>query len=137
MTRTILISLVALAAASSAAAADLTVTFDVAEPKGAVMVALFNSEAAYDGDKQTAANMAPVAGNQASVTFKDLPPGRYAVKSFHDVNGDGKMGTNPLGMPTEPFGFSNNAPVRMGPPAWADAAFDVGAAGAAQTISLK
>ena len=137
MTRTFLISLAALAAATSAAAADLTVTFDVAEPRGQVMVALYGSEAAYDGDKSTAVSMVPAAGQPVSVTFKDLAPGRYAVKSFHDVNGDGKMGTNPLGMPTEPFGFSNNAPVRMGPPAWADAAFDVDAAGAQQTISLK
>ena len=41
------------------------------------------------------------------------------------VNGDGKLGFNPLGMPNEPFGFSNNAPVRMSAPAWSETAFEV------------
>jgi uncharacterized protein (DUF2141 family) len=41
------------------------------------------------------------------------------------VDGDGRMGTNPFGMPTEPYAASNNARGEMGPPAWSDAAFEV------------
>ena len=78
---------------------------------------------------------APVSGETAS-HFKDLAPGRYAIKAFHDVNGDGKMATNPFGMPTEPFAFSNNAHGNMGPAKWADAAFEVKAGANTQTIDI-
>ena len=44
---------------------------------------------------------------------------------------------NPFGMPTEAFAFSNNAPASMGPATWADAAFEVTAEGAEQTLTIR
>jgi uncharacterized protein (DUF2141 family) len=126
------------AAGTSAAAADLAVTFDIEEPRGQLMVALYATEADYDLNRPQVAEVASAsAKGPLTVTFKNLAPGRYAVKSFHDVNGDGKMSQNPFGRPTEPFGFSNNAPVRMGAPSWAEAAFEVGPDGAQQRISFQ
>lgn len=66
-----------------------------------------------------------------------LKPGRYAVKSFHYIDGDGKMGTNPFGMPIEPFAFSNNAVGNMGPAKWADASFEVKAGANSHRIEIK
>jgi uncharacterized protein (DUF2141 family) len=43
----------------------------------------------------------------ASVTFKQLEPGAYAVVVFHDENENGKIDHNFIGFPTEPLGFSN------------------------------
>ena len=40
--------------------------------------------------------------------------GVYGIAVRHDVNGNGKMDTNPFGMPTEPFAFSNSAKGNMG-----------------------
>jgi uncharacterized protein (DUF2141 family) len=128
----------ALAFAGSTQAADLTVTFQNLKAKsGAVMLSLVSSEDAY-ADKAPPAGqaMAPVTGETAVASFKDLAPGRYAIKAFHDVNGDGKMATNPFGMPTEPFAFSNNAHGNMGPAKWADAAFEVKAGANTQTIDI-
>jgi len=67
--------------------------------------------------------------------FEDLPAGDYAMKAFHDVDGDGRMATNPFGMPTEPFAFSNNAVGNMGPAGWDRAHFSA-AGSVAQTINL-
>jgi len=36
----------------------------------------------------------------------DLPFGKYALALFHDVNGNGLMDQNFLGIPTEPYAFS-------------------------------
>ncbi|WP_371514874.1 DUF2141 domain-containing protein [Brevundimonas denitrificans] len=58
------------------------------------------------------------------------------MRAFHDVNGDGEMNTNPFGMPTEPFGFSNNAVGNMGPASWARAHFAVSGE-TRQTITLR
>jgi len=50
----------------------------------------------------------PVSAATMQVSFPDLAPGRYAVTVEHDENGDGKMGRNFIGMPTEGVGASNN-----------------------------
>ena len=117
----------------------LTVTFQGLKTRtGSVMLSLACSEAAY-GDKAPATGQAmiPVSGDAAVVTtFKGLAPGRCAIKAFHDVNGDGKMGANPFGIPTEPFAFSNNAHGAMGPATWADASFEVKAGDNAQTLDI-
>ncbi|MEE2850635.1 MAG: DUF2141 domain-containing protein [Pseudomonadota bacterium] len=130
----------ALAAALTAApafAADLTVAFPSAAPQGQIMVAVFNSEANYGGEGQPAqVAMLDAAAGQTSVTFDGLPDGDYAVRAFHDLNGDGKMNTNPFGMPVEPFAFSNNAVGNMGPASWDRAKFTVAGA-TTQSIDLK
>lgn len=124
--------------AAQAGSAALTVTFtELQAARGQVMVAVFDSEAAYGGGAPIRQEMAAVAGSSATVRFEGLQPGRYSIKTFHDVNSDGRMNTNPFGIPTEPFAFSNNARGNMGPARWADAAFDVAATGAVQTITLR
>ena len=66
-----------------------------------------------------------------------LAPGRYAIAAFQDLNGDGRLGTNPVGVPTEPFGFSNDARVRFGPPSFEAAAVTIGASPQTQRIVLR
>jgi uncharacterized protein (DUF2141 family) len=122
------------ASAEPATKLSLTVT-GIKDAKGALMIAVFD-EAGYGKDKSVAAAAVPVTALTASTVF-DLPPGKYGIKLFHDVDGDGKMATNPFGMPIEPFGFSNNAPAQFGPATWMDAAFDVPAAGATHAITLN
>lgn len=55
-----------------------------------------------------------------------VPPGTYAAQAFHDEDGDGKIGRNTLGLPTEGLGFSNDAAMRFGPPRFDEAAFQLG-----------
>jgi uncharacterized protein (DUF2141 family) len=119
-------------------AAALTVTFTGIETQqGAVMGAVFDSEDAYNG-KGAPVRQIMVKADKAEVAAElaGLAPGRYAIKLFHDIDGDMKMGTNPFGMPTEPFAFSNNAKGNMGPAKWADAAFEVKAGANVQSITI-
>ena len=134
----LLIPLTAAGVARAAEPGAIDLTFQVGERKGAVMVALYDSEAAYGGaGKPTQVAKVPVAAGPVTAHFQGLAPGRYAAKAFHDLDGDGEMDTNPMGMPTEPFAFSNNAPARGGPAPWSAAAFEVGPQGAAQTLVIK
>jgi uncharacterized protein (DUF2141 family) len=128
-------NLPALAAGVSAvpaetAVAKLTIEFsNIAEPKGQLMIAIFDSQDAYDGrGKPVKSMIVPVDAASESVEVEGLAAGRYAFKLVHDVDGDGKMATNPFGMPTEPFAFSNNARGNMGPAKWDAASFDVAGA---------
>lgn len=47
-----------------------------------------------------------IIGNTSSVTFKDLPQGKYAVNILHDENENGKVDTGFV-LPKEGIGFSN------------------------------
>lgn len=111
----------------------LTVT-DIADHKGAISFGVFD-QAGYDTDTAVNGGLIPVSGDTASMTL-ELPPGKYGIKLFHDVDGDGKMGMNPFGMPTEPYAFSNSAPAQFGPAKWDAAAFDVAAPATTHTIKL-
>lgn len=124
-------------AASQAARAGSSVvlTFQTGARTGSVMVALYDSEAAYTGGPAVA-RMAVSAAGPVVARFQNLPAGNYAVKAFHDVNGDGRLNTNPFGMPTEPYAFSNNAVGNMGPARWAAARFPVSGR-TAQTIVIR
>ncbi len=116
--------------------AKLTVTVtNIAAPKGALMIGVYD-KAGYATDKQVAGGAVPVTSDTATTTF-DLPPGQYGIKMFHDVDGNGKMDTNPFGMPTEPFAFSNSAPAQFGPAKWDAAAFTVEAPATTHTIKLN
>jgi uncharacterized protein (DUF2141 family) len=136
----------AMAGASFSAAAvaqdetsSLTVNFTgIEEQKGAVMAALFDSEAAYNGKGAPLRPVMIVADNTAvTVTFDGLAPGTYAMKVFHDIDGDKEMSTNPFGMPIEPFAFSNNARGNLGPAKWADAKFEVTPGANVHSIVIK
>ncbi len=123
---------------SASASVDLTLGYtNIAAPQGAILVALFDSQAAYDGGAPVRSVMIPASGTSAETVIAGLPAGRYAIKSFHDIDGDGKMATNPFGMPTEPFAFSNSARGNMGPAGWDAASFEVSAAAPAHTISFR
>ena len=140
---TLLLAAAPLAAHAEAPAAPnggatLTVTFQgLKASSGRVLAALFDSEAAWTGKGAGRGLVAEIRADRAVTAVPGLKPGRYAVRAFHDIDGDGKLGTNPFGMPTEPFAFSNNAQGQMGPAKWADAAFEVGPDGAVQTITLN
>ncbi|MFC0206298.1 DUF2141 domain-containing protein [Novosphingobium soli] len=68
--------------------------------------------------------------------FGRVPAGRYAISLIHDENGNGKLDTSVM-IPREGYGFSNDAPARMGPPRFAHAAFDVGAADVRLAIRMR
>jgi uncharacterized protein (DUF2141 family) len=45
-------------------------------------------------------------------------PGTYAVAVYHDADGNHDFNRSALGMPTEGFGFSNDAATRFGVPSF-------------------
>lgn len=118
--------LLAMAAVSGPAlAADLAVTIDnVASSTGSVRVALYQGAERFL--KQPAQRESVVAApGKVTITFRDLPPGRYAATAFHDLNDNKKLETDQFGRPQEPTGFSRDAKATNGPPVFDDAAFSV------------
>ena len=77
------------------------------------------------------------AGGNVVLTFRNVTPGRYAIALLHDENGNGKADRAAMMIPTEGFGFSRDAKVRMGPPRFRDAAFDVADRAERLTIRMR
>ena len=71
------------------------------------------------------AGAAPAIPGETVVRIAGVAPGQYAAQVFHDRNDDGKVEQNILGVPTEPIGFSNDAPIHLTGPRFRDAAFAV------------
>jgi uncharacterized protein (DUF2141 family) len=91
---------------------------------GEVRCGLFNSAATFPKDGQEFMGVAaPIANQQATCTFNNVPPGTYAVALFQAAPGQTKMNKGMFGQPLDPYGFSRNAQINMGPPAFGDAAY--------------
>lgn len=94
--------------------------------EGHMLIALSNSRADYEGgqgDTVFRGGMAHIADGQSSFVFENIPFGEYAIRMFHDEDNDQELNTNFLGIPTEDYGFSNNASGTFGPPDYDDAKF--------------
>jgi uncharacterized protein (DUF2141 family) len=78
-----------------------------------------------------------VRHTQARCDFEDIPPGTYALAIIHDENSNGKLDTNWLGIPTEGYGFSNDAKGSLGPPSFAAASFAYDGRNLELTIRLQ
>lgn len=61
----------------------------------------------------------------------------YAIAVYHDKNANQSFDKNPLGLPAEPFGLSNNPKMRLAPPKIEEALFGVAADGAIVEIDLN
>ena len=126
--------------AAPAAAGTVTITVtDVRNSKGVVRACMTTVERVFPRCARDPASHRTVvrAGSTVTIRFDNVEPGEYAIAILHDENEDGKA-NRALGMaPTEGYGFSRDAPVRMGPPGFDDASFDVGAEPVQQTIRMR
>lgn len=133
-----LTSLGAMQAANALPASKLTVTLNgLRSQRGRVCLSLFaNSQGFPDRNgKAVQARCVDVSSTPVVVTFNNLQLGTYAIATFHDENGDGKLNRNGLGIPTEGFGFSRNPQIVAGPPRFGESAVLV--AGAETDIQIR
>ena len=91
--------------------------------KGVAQIGLFNTETSFL-EKVYKGKEVKIKDKKAVAIFTDIPDGTYAISAFHDKNKDKKLNTF-LGIPTENYAASNNAPSKFGPPKWKDAKFEV------------
>lgn len=103
-------------------AADVTLEvegLDASRLAGAtLMVAVFTEPTSWLRQPQAGYrfNLGAAADGKLTVVLKDLPDGPLAISVFQDANANGRLDMNAMGMPMEPYGFSNNAAGNFGPP---------------------
>lgn len=63
------------------------------------------------------------SSNTLKIKLNDLEYGEFAIAGFQDVNSDGKCNTNFLGIPEEPYGFSNDIKPTLRAPTFKECKF--------------
>jgi len=104
------------AAAPAAAPASRCVSVDVHNVRpqqGQLFLAAYGSAETYS-KKPVASARVPAGNTITRVQLCGLLGNELAVTLYQDVDGDGKMGKNMLGLPTEPWG-STGKPGMFGP----------------------
>jgi uncharacterized protein (DUF2141 family) len=88
--------------------------------QGALHASLYASEDGFPTEPAKALRQVdvPIRGGKARAVFEGLAPGAYAVAAYHDENGNGKLDTGFLGIPSEGLAASNDAKGFMGPPSF-------------------
>ena len=138
--RSLSLSIIALAVAASAiqvaSAAELNIhVTGIDKTDGNILVALYDQSTFLK--KPLKGLRISAAEKSVSATFADLPDGEYAVSAVHDENANGRMDSNLMGIPTEKWGFSNDAVGTMGPPQFADARFVIKGENKSLVITLR
>lgn len=72
------------------------------------------------------ASLSELKDGVVKLRLSGLPDGPVAISVFQDLNGNGKLDSNMMGMPTEPYAFSRQAQGNFGPPSFDQAALPAG-----------
>ena len=123
--------------AAAPAFADTTVSIElvgVPSTDGQLVVSVYDSKKTWlkKPVHQKIVDAAGVSEGRMLVDL-ELPPGEYAVHVFHDLDANGEMKANFIGIPKEPTGVSRDAKGKFGPPRFKDAMFAV----ADEPLSMK
>ena len=145
MNKKLLIFIFFLVISNFSKAEILTVEVTSEYEDGTVLLAVYNKEE-YFGKTKANQKTDPkhillgakglISNYKGKVTF-DLPYGKYVVAGIHDLDDNGVLTGNFLGMPKEPFGFSNNKRGNFGPPKWDDVLIEFNANNQKILIKLK
>jgi uncharacterized protein (DUF2141 family) len=127
------------AAATGHDPASLTITIEKVSPRGGILRLGLYTAAGYpdDNSEPIASADVPVSGAVMTITLKDIPPGRYAIESFQDVNANGKMDTSWIGLPLEPYGFSRDARATLSKPDFSSVSFMLAPGANSQTMHMQ
>ena len=121
-------------------AADITVTVtNCKSNNGKLLSSLHDNAKTFPIKPDKAFKRRVVAARKGTLTlaFNDIPPGKYAIATIHDENGNGRLDANLIGIPKEGVGASRGAKGRFGPPEFKDAAFEIKSTIEKKEISIQ
>lgn len=91
--------------------------------QGRVRICLFDNEKDFLNRARQCIDVDATGETSVQTTFQQVENGTYAVVVYQDMNSNGKLDRNWMGLPAEPYGFSNNPSTLFGPPSFSRASF--------------
>tara|TARA_Y100000389_G_scaffold136892_1_gene134461 strand:+ start:309 stop:749 length:441 start_codon:yes stop_codon:yes gene_type:complete len=111
----------------------LKIEIENIEQKGTIYLAIYDNSTSFDQDNQNkninknrwVKSIVEVVNKNNFTKNVELKKGVYAISLFVDSNDNKIIDKNLLGIPTEQYGFSNNASGFLGSPSYKDASFNL------------
>ena len=99
---------------------DLKITVtNIKSLKGNIEIGIFNNAKSFpEKGKEYRTYSKSVTKDSTVFILQDLIKGDYAIAIYHDINSDKKCNLNFMGIPIEPYGFSNNFKPRLSKPSF-------------------
>jgi uncharacterized protein (DUF2141 family) len=94
------------------------------------------TKSGFPKNNKTVYNQIVKVSSKTHKLYFNIPPGTYAIALYHDLNNNNKIDKNFFGIPTEPYGFSNNFKPTLSEPSFSDCSFELGVNGKKITIDL-
>ena len=111
---------------------------NLASAHSVVWINFYNAPEKFLKEGQHALHLAVKPDGKTELTLPvALAPGEWAVALTQDTNDNKKFDKNFLGIPTEPYAFSNNIRPRMSAPTFQECKFMVSGPGKVVSIALK
>jgi uncharacterized protein (DUF2141 family) len=90
---------------------------------GNIRIGIYDSKETFPIEGKQIKGVTEKVESKSQVISFELPAGKkYSIAAFHDKNGNNKMDKNMMGIPSEDYGFSNNARATFSAPSFSDAA---------------
>lgn len=100
---------------------------DIPGVKGDLLVGLYDTAESFtDSPMEISPRIELETAEDQVFIFNNLKPGKYAVAVVHDLNKNGKLDRNFLGMPKEPLAFSVVKKIPKGKPKFEACSFEIG-----------
>ena len=90
--------------------------------EGSINVSIFNSEKTFLNTPFLSKSKDANTGEMV-FEFEGVPNGEYTISIYQDMNKNGELDKNLMGMPIEPYGVSKEGRSMFGPPNYNDAKF--------------
>jgi uncharacterized protein (DUF2141 family) len=105
--------------------------------RGNIMYRLCDDRECHDNEHSNAfkEGVVPARSGSMEIVLENLPSGTYSLSLFHDRNKNQKLDTNLLGIPKEPFGFSQLTKLPFKKPSFASTKFKLNKS--RQTLTVK
>jgi uncharacterized protein (DUF2141 family) len=96
---------------------------NVTPQRGRIFVAIYDRADGYMDESKARYKQAFMVGptNTLHLDLPDLGAGTYAISCYQDLNNNGRLDKNLVGIPTEPYGFSAGARPKLRAPYWSEA----------------
>jgi uncharacterized protein (DUF2141 family) len=119
---------------------ELSLKIDQINPiEGAIRILIFKGKDGWPNDHTKAVYTKSIFVKKSVIhlEIKELLYGKYAIAILHDVNLNKKADKSIIGIPSEPFGFSNYPKITFGVPNFEDVSFSIDSPNNHMVISMK
>ena len=121
----------------SSPTARVTVAVSSTAAGGELRLAVFDGAEAFTNDAPLLGTTEVLTGTTTSLSIAIPRPGTYVFAAFQDLNGNGRLDRNFLGVPTEPYGFTRTPASKWRTPNFTEVASEVGDGGDTLRLELR